>query len=220
MKAIVLYSSLFMACFVTDMCHGAPAGTVKVGNPGNGFGIGSVDYVYHMGKTEVTHAQYIKFLNAVADSDPYGLYSLSMAHQTSGGIIRNGTDGNYSYSVKPPAVGKGPNGSDYTYGNKPVVYVSWFDAIRYTNWLHNGQGNGDTETGAYTLGELIPFDEFHGGGKGIPVDQSLISRNPGAKWFLLPSTRMTGTPETTGSIQPQATTCLITIYLLPIQAIP
>jgi formylglycine-generating enzyme required for sulfatase activity len=36
-------------------------------------------------------------------------------------------------------------------GDKPVNYVSWYDAARFTNWLHNGQGAGSTETGAYTL---------------------------------------------------------------------
>ena len=29
--------------------------------------------------------------------------------------------------------------------------MSWYDAARFTNWLHNGQGSGSTETGAYTL---------------------------------------------------------------------
>jgi hypothetical protein len=47
------------------------------------------------------------------------------------------------------------NGAKYTIrsnmGNKPVNYVSWYDAARFTNWLHNGQGSGSTETGAYTL---------------------------------------------------------------------
>jgi sulfatase modifying factor 1 len=36
-------------------------------------------------------------------------------------------------------------------GDKPVSYVSWYDSARFTNWLHNGQGAGGTETGAYTL---------------------------------------------------------------------
>ena len=35
--------------------------------------------------------------------------------------------------------------------NKPITIVSWFDAARFCNWLHNGQGSGSTETGAYTL---------------------------------------------------------------------
>ena len=39
------------------------------------------------------------------------------------------------------------------YANRPVDYVSFWDAARFTNWLHNGQGlGGDTENGAYTLG--------------------------------------------------------------------
>ena len=37
------------------------------------------------------------------------------------------------------------------FADKPVVYVSFYDALRFANWLHNGQGSGDTETGAYTL---------------------------------------------------------------------
>jgi formylglycine-generating enzyme required for sulfatase activity len=41
------------------------------------------------------------------------------------------------------------------FGNKPVVCVSWFDAARFANWLGNGQGGGDTETGAYSLAGAI-----------------------------------------------------------------
>jgi formylglycine-generating enzyme required for sulfatase activity len=41
-------------------------------------------------------------------------------------------------------------------GNKPITYVSWFDAARFCNWLQNGQQTGagaatTAETGAYTL---------------------------------------------------------------------
>lgn len=46
------------------------------------------------------------------------------------GIARNGAEtlGNpYSYS----AIGS---------GNRPIAYVSWFDAARFVNWMHNGQG--------------------------------------------------------------------------------
>jgi hypothetical protein len=34
--------------------------------------------------------------------------------------------------------------------DKPVNFVSWFDAARVANWLQNGQGSGSTETGDYT----------------------------------------------------------------------
>jgi hypothetical protein len=38
----------------------------------------------------------------------------------------------------------------------PVNYVSFYDALRFANWLHNGQptgaqGNATTEGGAYTI---------------------------------------------------------------------
>ena len=54
-------------------------------------------------------------------------------------------------------------------------YVTWYDAIRFANWLNNGQGNGDTETGAYTLGTL--------GAGGIPVTPPL-THNAGAQVWL------------------------------------
>ncbi len=68
----------------------------------------------------------------------------------------------------------GPGGTDYTYDDKPVVYVSWYNAIRFANWMNNGQGSGDTETGAYTLL----------GGTATPSNADSITRNTGATWFL------------------------------------
>lgn len=113
---------------------------VTVGNPGNAAdpltGYGAVGYEYQIGKYEVTNAQYGAFLNAVAKTDSYGLYNTSMS---SYGITRSGSSGSYSYNVTTALA------------NRPVVYVSWFDAARFANWLANGQGIADTETGAYTL---------------------------------------------------------------------
>ena len=37
-------------------------------------GVGTVAYEFRMGKTEVTNAQYMEFLNAVAASDPFQRY--------------------------------------------------------------------------------------------------------------------------------------------------
>ncbi len=62
-----------------------------------------------------------------------------MNSSTHGGITRAGSSGSYTYSVKSG------------FGNKPVNFVSFWDAARFTNWLTNGQGTGDTETGAYDL---------------------------------------------------------------------
>jgi formylglycine-generating enzyme required for sulfatase activity len=132
-----------------------PAGAVTidwvtVGNPSNAAdtpamncfaaSCGSVPDAYAIGKYEITNAQYAEFLNAKAASDPLALYHVSMGSDaTFGGITRSGSDGSYSYAAK---VG---------FEAKPVVYVSYYDALRFANWLHNGQGNGDTETGAYTI---------------------------------------------------------------------
>ncbi len=147
--------------------------TVPVGNAGNagelsGLGaggrgpdaiVGGVAYEYRIGTTEVTNAQYAAFLNAKAASDPLALYSMGGGF---GGITRTGSSGNYSYA---PISGR---------ENMPVNYVSWYDAIRFANWLHNGQGSGDTETGAYTLL----------GGTPTPSNGLSITRNTGATWFL------------------------------------
>lgn len=40
-----------------------------------------------------------------------------------------------------------------------AVFVSFKDAVRFTNWLHNGQGSGDTEAWAYAI--TVGNDEVH-----------------------------------------------------------
>jgi hypothetical protein len=118
--------------------------TVPIGNPGNapdpftGNLYGSVAYTYNIGSTEVTNAQYAAFLNSVASTDTNALYNTNMAGSF-GGITRSGSPGSYTYATVSGRA------------NNPVNYVSFLDAARFANWLHNGQGSGDTETGAYTL---------------------------------------------------------------------
>lgn len=113
---------------------------VTVGDAGNGadaYGYGAVSYSYRISKYEVTNAQYVEFLNAVAATDKHDLYNAGMGTDACGGITRSGTSGSYTYSAKK------------NMGNKPVNYVSHLDAQRFANWLHNGQGKGSTEKGAY-----------------------------------------------------------------------
>jgi formylglycine-generating enzyme required for sulfatase activity len=113
---------------------------VRIGNVGNAAdsptGYGSVAHVYNIGKYEVTYAQYVDFLNAKGASNSAGIFNATMG---SYGLTKSGSSGHYSYSVLS------------SYANKPVIGVSWFDAARFCNWLGNGQGDGDMETGAYTL---------------------------------------------------------------------
>ncbi|MHB1036479.1 MAG: SUMF1/EgtB/PvdO family nonheme iron enzyme [Pirellulales bacterium] len=135
-----------------------PALWVTVGNPGNApdprhttESYGSVGYEYNIGKYEVTAGQYTAFLNAVATvSDTYGLYDSNMWSDTYGcKIEQTFSSGIYTYSVAADRA------------NRPVNYVSWGDAARFANWLHNGQPTGaqglsTTEDGAYHLnGDML-----------------------------------------------------------------
>lgn len=135
--------------------------TVAVGDAGNAAdttGYGAVADVFVLGKYEVTIGQYTSFLNAVAATDTYSLYNPSMATSLNiAGITRAGSSGNFSYS----AIGS---------VSRPITYVSWFDAARFSNWMNNGATIGaSTETGAYTLNGAMT---------------GIITVNPGATWFL------------------------------------
>ncbi len=147
--------------------------TVTVGNPGNANDnesprdSGAVDYVYDIGTYEVTAAQYTEFLNAVGATDTYGLYNDYMTTGSYGcGIQRAGSAGSYTYSVA----------SDWA--NRPVNAVSWGDAVRFANWLHNGQPTGGqnpstTEDGSYLLNGAMTDTEL-----------MAVTRKASATWVL------------------------------------
>jgi formylglycine-generating enzyme required for sulfatase activity len=161
----------FAALSVLLIASSASAVTMAwtpIGNPGNAcdpqsqgcFGV--VGYAYQIGTYEVTNAQYAEFLNAKAAFDPLGLYNPLMGDAAIlGGITRSGSDGSYTYS----AIGGR--------ANMPVNYVSFYDALRFANWMNNGQGFADTETGAYTLLGATP----------IPSNEPVM-RNAGATIVL------------------------------------
>jgi cysteine-rich repeat protein len=115
------------------------------------------------GKYEITNAQYVEFLNAVAVTDANGLYNTEMS-SAPGGISRSGSSGSYTYSA---VAGR---------EDMPVNWVSFYDALRFANWLHNGQPAGaqnatTTEGGAYTITQA-------------GIDDNSITRNAGAIVFL------------------------------------
>ena len=125
---------------------------VTVANPNNESdvltGFGRVNYIYQIGKYDVTIGQYTAFLNAIAKTDTYDLYDTRMATDlNSAGISRSGNSGSYSYAVM--------NNSGSS-ANRPITYVTWLDAARFANWMANGQPSGaqnssTTENGAYNL---------------------------------------------------------------------
>lgn len=136
----------------------------NAGNPPDDTGRGSVSYDYEIAKYETTNAQYVEFLNSVANEmDLYGLYNQEMAGK---GISFPPVPVGFEryYEVEPG------------FANKPVRLVSFWDAVRFANWLHNGQpiglqGPTTTESGAYVLD--------HG-----DVAQNQVVREPTAQYFV------------------------------------
>ncbi len=150
---------------------------VSVGQPGNApdvTGYGGVAYAFRIGREPVTIGQYCEFLNAVAATDTYVLYNARMATDLAvAGIARAGSPGSYTYSVIDPA-GVTPDGAA-SGPNRPITYVSWFDAARFANWMSNGQPRGSqnvatTEDGAYELKGAI---------SGIAPAKNAINPNTG-----------------------------------------
>jgi formylglycine-generating enzyme required for sulfatase activity len=166
-----LWLPLLVALWLAPPSAAVTIDWVPVGNAGNAAdtatncyaaSCGSVADPYLIGKYEVTNAQYVEFLNAKAAADPLALYNTSMGSNGFGGITRSGSSGSYTYAAKPG------------FADKPVNFVTFYDALRFTNWLNNGQGSGDTETGAYTLL----------GGTATPSNGTTVTRNLGANIFL------------------------------------
>ena len=136
----------------TGMANAVVMETVPVGNINNAAdstGYGSVGYTYNIGKYEVTAGQYTR----VPQQGGRGGYVRAVQHVHVVGhlrlqdraVCRERHDASpYQYRVAAD------------YANRPVNYVSFWDACRFANWLHNGQPSGaqdnsTTEDGAYTL---------------------------------------------------------------------
>ena len=147
---------------------------VTVGNAGNAADTtgnpnpcGAVAHPYGIGTYEVTAGQYTEFLNAVAATDTHELWSVYMPSGSFGcQIQRDGSPGNHTYAAAAD------------YAHRPVNNVSWGDAARFVNWLHNGQPTGaqnasTTEDGAYTLN-----------GATDDLQLSAVTRNAGATWWI------------------------------------
>jgi formylglycine-generating enzyme required for sulfatase activity len=162
MKAKSLFTLAATAALITSASASVTIDYVSVGNAGNAAdstGYGAVAYAYQIGKYEVTNAQYGAFLNAAdpTGANANGIYNANMGSNDRGGITYTaGAASGAKYTIRT------------SMGDKPVNYVSWYDAARFANWLHNGQGSGSTETGAYTL----------------TLNTGIITKNVGANVYL------------------------------------
>ena len=168
--------------------------SVVVGNPGNagewsgegagGTGpdrvCGAVDYIYEIGRFEVTAGQYRDFLNALdpAGSNPYGLYNSYMDSSSYGcQITWNAGSSTYDFSGRPSATE-----ADWT--DRPVNHVSWGDAARFCNWLHNGQPTGQL-TGDPTLDAGLTEDgSYYLNGATTDGELLAIVREDDATWVI------------------------------------
>lgn len=136
--------------------------TVPVGDVGNAAdtnGLGAVDYAYSIGTYGVTVGQYAEYLNTLRKRPGRVCYSDDMSPQISR-VETGNPDDPIIYSIVP--------GRE----NEPVAGVSFWNACAFANWLSNGQGQADTETGSYTL------NGYDGS------DASGFARNPGATWVV------------------------------------
>ena len=117
------------ASFVTV---GAPRNMPDVNRPRVGTH-GAVEHPFEIAKHRVSNAEYSDFLNRVARrADPHGLYHKNMRIRRT-----RSQDGSahFEYAPEPGTA------------HLAVTFVTWFDTIRYCNWLHGG----DSERGAYDI---------------------------------------------------------------------
>ena len=100
---------------------------VTIGNPGNPAyavtGFGAVGFHYKIMQFEFTNSQYAAFLNSIDPdgTNPNAVYSSSMGTEAVGGIANTGTTKGSHYVIKT------------NMGDKPVNYVSWWDAARVSS---------------------------------------------------------------------------------------
>ena len=146
-----LRTSVFLATllFFTPHVFALSVDWLTIGNPNNspdqdfGFGAyGAVSYTYLISSTEVTNDQYAEFLNSIAATDPNSVWNGDME------ISRSGSDGSYAYTVNPG------------FGSHPINSIPSVNAMRFINWLENGQPTGSqdattTEDGTYAISDGI-----------------------------------------------------------------
>jgi formylglycine-generating enzyme required for sulfatase activity len=148
--AAAIAAVVFSAVFQPTEARAVTIDWVTVGDPGNAADTtgnpnpaGAVAAAFNIMKFEFTNQQYTQFLNTVDPNgtNPNSVYNSSMGSNPRGGIsFTSGATSGSKYATRS------------NMGDKPVNYVSWFDAARVSNWLMNGAtGTSSMETGAYTL---------------------------------------------------------------------
>lgn len=146
----------------------APGNSPYTGPSAGGVatGRGSVAAPYRVSRLEVSTAQWLEFANAMGalaepfriGDGPVGGYELDPAYA--------GPGRRYRLASVPDA------------GRLPVYGISWLNAARYCNWLHNDKAPtlAALTTGAY---DTTTFGTTPGGGR-----TDALTRLPGARFFI------------------------------------
>jgi len=149
---------------------------IPIGDPGNApygggsfghtEGRGRVDYTYRIARTEITTAQWMEYANTFSTL-PGNAFFTSPTH--------------WGAQTDPTYGGPGRRWRAKNVKNwdmLPVAGISWQEAARYANWLHNGQSSdpASLETGAYDTSTwgVDPKTGFRTDGP----------RLPGAKYWI------------------------------------
>lgn len=126
-------ASVFATELVSVGMPGNESAPVRIENKENWYRPGSVAQPFRIATAPVSNAEYCEFLNCKATDDTRGLFDSRMQ------IVRSGVKGAYRYAPANSA------------STLPVGFVTRTNAARFCNWLTNGKGGGDTETGAYAI---------------------------------------------------------------------
>ncbi len=151
---------------------------VTIGSPGNAaytgpapFGVvggrGRVDYEYRIGKYEITTAQWVEYVNTFStQSAELQFYATPVFWGAESDPTYSGPGRRYRLRAEAKA------------DMRPVVGITWRDAARYCNWLHNGKTSAfaSTQNGAYET------STFTRNADGSWNDQA--TRSAGAKYWI------------------------------------
>jgi len=131
-------------------------------------GRGRVDYEYKISKLEITTAQWLEFTNTFStQTDEYKFTNFGPTFWGATFDTRY-TGPGVKYKLR----------NDPNAAMRPVAGISWRDAARYCNWLHNGKSSNLNSliTGAY---DTTTFGYSSG-----PVFTDALTHLAGAKYWI------------------------------------
>lgn len=175
---------LVLTLFVATAAAQSGIDFVTIGAPGNApwtgqdpFGFagnrGRVDYEYRIGRTEITTAQWMEFVNTFS-RDP-SLLAPGGPTFVWGPTVSWGAARDITYTG--PGIQWLINGLPQSH-MIPVNGISWREAALYCNWLHNGKPQewSAVQDGAYDA------STFTTNANGTFNDQ--LTRHPGARYWI------------------------------------